>query len=67
MIRSIRLFLKSDMTQQEDSIQKLNITFEERDNYTDLHLVSSSHFKIGLGQARRYLDLKGSSCLLHLI
>ena len=55
MIRTIKLFPKLDMTQQEESVQKLNITFEGRDKYTELHSVSLSHFKIGLGQARKYL------------
>ena len=69
MSRSIRLFPKLDMKQQQDSIQKMNITFEERDKYTDLHLVSLSHFKIGPGQVRprKYRDFKAPSCLLHLI
>ena len=62
MVRTIRLFLKLDM-RQEESIQKLNITFEGRDKCTGLHLVSSSHSKILLGQARKYLDFKGACCI----
>ena len=46
------------MTQQGYSILKLNITFEERGNYADLHLVSLSHFKIGQTR-KQYLDFKG--------
>ena len=40
---------KFNMTQEEDSIQKPNITFEEKDKYTDLHLVTFIHFKMGQG------------------
>ena len=55
------------MKQQQDSIQRLNITSEERDKYTDLHLVSLSHFKISPSQARTYLDFKAPLYLLHLL
>ena len=42
--RQTALFLKLDMKQQQDLIQRLNLSAEERDKYTDLHLISLSHF-----------------------